>query len=481
MKKGSITVFLAFILSLLTALVCTQLSSVKQAASRAQIAGAADIGLYSLFAQYDKDLLEQFEIFGLDGCFGGEALDLGKVYDVIGRYMEPVLEQNFTELKLKGGGFTGYELATDDGGLPFYHQAAEAEKFLLGEQGIQLLLSKTEEQKEHAVWQERMQEDKEREEILQQYDREIEADKENAQGPEGFQTEIQEQPTPVPVENPIEVIRRIQKMGLLELVLQNSREVSTKEADTKTFVSKRKCEVGMSMETAPIKVGGTEDFLYQEYILSKCGNYLSPGEGSLSYQAEYILYGKDSDISNLKKTVNRLLLLREGANLIHLYSDPGKYGQASTLAATIAASLLLPAAEPVICLAVLSCWAFGESILDVRQLMAGGKVAFVKDPESWQLSLENLPKLLERLDEDRRNQKDGLGYKDYLRILLFMTGREQKISRGMDMVEVGMRAFKNRKSFRLDGCILAAEVTADVEAGGEKIYQITRSYGYGQD
>ena len=48
-KKGSITVFLALILSLLLSLVGTSIQSVQAAAARTQILSSLDIGLYSLF------------------------------------------------------------------------------------------------------------------------------------------------------------------------------------------------------------------------------------------------------------------------------------------------------------------------------------------------------------------------------------------------------------------------------------------------
>lgn len=483
LRKGSITVFLAFLLSLSTALICTELTSVKLAASRAQISGAMDIGLYSLFAQYDKSLLDEYELFYLDGGFGSSELHMGKAYDILTDYMEPVLQQNFTELELERGGWSGYELATDEGGASFYRQASEAAKLLLESQGISLLLSKVEEQAGEMQRQEAVQESQRKEEVLAQYEKEIEKGAESSlegenTGVQDFQNENVPIPVISPQENPIEVIKRIQKMGILELVLENPSQVSEKEADKGSFVSLRSRNQGMPMSREGGEMHAGQDLLFQEYLLQKCGNYRSPGKGSLAYQTEYILFGRDSDLENLKKTVNRLLLLREGANLMHLYTDPVKGSQASAWAAGIASALLLPMAEPVIRLAILSCWAFGESILDVRELMAGGKIALVKDSESWQLSIEKLPHLLECLDSERKDQEKGLSYEDYLRVLLFLRGKEEKISRGMDMVECGMRAMEGKENFRLDCCIAAAEVSVDVKAGVYKTYTAVRAYTY---
>ena len=55
-KKGSITVFLALILSLLLSLVATSIQSVQAAAARTQILNSMDIGLYSLFDVFPAPL-----------------------------------------------------------------------------------------------------------------------------------------------------------------------------------------------------------------------------------------------------------------------------------------------------------------------------------------------------------------------------------------------------------------------------------------
>ena len=51
-KKGSITIFLALILSLILSLVSASIESVRMSAARTQILNSMDIGLYSLFGQF---------------------------------------------------------------------------------------------------------------------------------------------------------------------------------------------------------------------------------------------------------------------------------------------------------------------------------------------------------------------------------------------------------------------------------------------
>ena len=140
-KKGSITVFLALILSLLLSLVTTGIQSVQAAAARTQILNSMDIGLYSLFGQYDRFLMKEYDLFFIDGAQGNSDLNLAAVYDNLESYMKPVLKQNSQKLALKQGGFTGYRLATDEGGEIFFRQAVTFMRDTLGSQGVGLILT----------------------------------------------------------------------------------------------------------------------------------------------------------------------------------------------------------------------------------------------------------------------------------------------------------------------------------------------------
>ena len=144
-KKGSITIFLALILSLVLSLVCASIESVRVAAARTQILNSMDIGLYSLFGQYDRTLLEDYELFALYAG-GKEELDMASVYDDFQTYMKPVLKQNSQKLELLQGGFNGYQLLSDGKGEIFYQQAVQYMRETLGSQGVQTLLGKLKDQ-----------------------------------------------------------------------------------------------------------------------------------------------------------------------------------------------------------------------------------------------------------------------------------------------------------------------------------------------
>lgn len=501
-KRGSITIFLTLVLSLMLSLVCASIESVRMAAARTQILGSVDVGLYSLFGQYDKALLKEYDLFLLDGSCGGGPLNMAEVYNNMESYIKPVLRQNSQKLSIVQGGFSGYELATDESGAAFYHQIVQYMRDTLGSQGVQLLLDKIKKREEKTEEAERNGNLAEEGQTLEKYEAEMNSAAQNSQaaleeanqanqngGGNEFSSGADDggsapefsSNADQSVVNPITVIRRIRRMGILELVLPPGAGVSEKEISKRTLVSGRTLQRGMPVAgNTKRDPGYTGQILFQQYLLNKLGNFRrAAGKGNgLNYQVEYILEGKDNDLDNLKGVAGKLLLIREGVNFAHLLSDPAKRSQASALAMTIASTFLVPPIAAVIEKALLLCWAFGESILDVRELLDGGRIPLVKSSAEWQLSLGNLANLLDSLDTRRHSTSNGMSYEDYLQVLLASKSKNIKLERGMDMIELRIRSMPQRENFQLDSCITAIEASVDIKANKRKVFTVTKQYCY---
>lgn len=490
-KRGSITVFLALILSLFLSLVCASIESVRMAAARTQILNGLDIGLYSLFGQYDRKMLNDYELFVLDGAFGAGELNLAAVYDELESYMKPVLEQNSQKLSIEQGGFTGYRLLTDENGEVFYQQIVRYMQETLGSQGIQLLIDKMKGREAKVRDAEEAGRQAESGAPLDSYDSEMNSAAQKSQEAEEAASKNggavlpgdgQQNPVstlPKPAKNPITVIRRIMKMGILELVIPRGSGISANETVKSSLVTGRSLQQGMPMPDGLVKENSyTSQLLFQQYLMNRLGNYRKPAKAGLRYQAEYVFCGKDNDVDNLRTVANKLLLIREGVNFACLAADSTKRAQAEALALAIASGFLIPPAATAIAAAILFCWSFAESILDVRELFDGGKVPLVKTGADWQLSLENLPNLLEGLDSVRKSSEKGMTYEDYLQIFLMTVNKKAKVMRTMDMIELSIRTTGGRPEFKMDSCITAIEASVDVKANRKKVYNVTRQYCY---
>ena len=128
---------------------------------------------------------------------------------------------------------------------------------------------------------------------------------ENRQQQEG-QISTQPAPTQPQADNPISIIKRIMKMGILELVLPPGREISTRTVSKDTMVSGRQLQQGMEMpDGVTADSSYTSGVLFQQYLMNHLGNYTDPSKESLAYQMEYVFGGRDNDIDNLKSVASK--------------------------------------------------------------------------------------------------------------------------------------------------------------------------------
>ena len=133
--------------------------------------------------------------------------------------------------------------------------------------------------------------------------------------------------------------------------------------------------------------GGIKDLsfstlLEDEYILAVCSNAVDMKDGYLELETEYILYGNRSDKANLKAVKLSLFSLRFAVNEAKYLSETGEL-----LVSTAAAA--------------------AKSVEEVRSILAGNKV-------------------------------DKLDYETYLRVLMALVPRDEKLARLMDIMQINI-------------------------------------------
>ena len=71
--------------------------------------------------------------------------------------------------------------------------------------------------------------------------------------------------------------------------------------------------------------------------------------------------------------------------------------------------------------------------------------------------MTDLPKIMEGVDALRKENKEGLTYQDYLRVLLMMKSSDVKTSRCMDMMEMTLREIPGKENFHLTAVCIQSE------------------------
>ena len=166
-------------------------------------------------------------------------------------------------------------------------------------------------------------------------------------------------------------------------------------------------------------------------------------------------------------------------NYAYLQTNAEKKAEAKALALTLCSLLAVPAITEAAAQVILLSWAYGETVMDLRSLLGGSRVPLVKDDMSWQLSLSSLMSL--GTEEDVNEGKDttgGMDYRDYLRMMLFLEGKEARGLRALGMIEQNLRKKSGLTWFKADLCVGRMELWTECRLRREIQYRFPTYYGY---
>lgn len=451
-QKGSMTAAMSILLLVLLSLITVSIQSSRTACARVQAVNSMDTGLYSLFSEYDRELLERYNLFFLDASYNTGRIQIAQVLNHLEDYMKPVLDSGLTKCAVQICAADGFRAASDKNGAAVKQQIIRYMKENLGNAGIEALLKKTEEEKQVLEEQENIKNN-------------------------GMEEINPEETTPMPeiseTNNPLEIIKSSKENGFLSFVLPSGVNVSEKTIDLSAALSKRERQQGMGdfpeLET---EEGLADKIFIQEYAFEKFQSFTDGAETPLAYEIEYLLGGKEGDRENLSSVVKKLLLLREISNLAFLYTNPQKRGELAACASALSFLLLIPEGMTFVQGVLAAGWAYIEGIADVKALLSGGRVPLVKDSSSWKTQLSDL-----RADTGISTEK-GADYEEYLRILLMSVPEQELVMRIMDVIEVNLRQEEGKEKFAFDACIDAVAVSFQIAGPENKIWQAERMYSY---
>lgn len=408
-------------------------------------------GINSIMAEYHKGMWDYYDVLYVDTSYKTGMPSYGFMQRRLKYYVDENLKydkRGWLSLSYEGSELLGVLLATDENGYGFFRKAVDATRFEKGISGLEELVSYLNDVREYTDLSDDLQQSKK--EITSQID---EAN--------GSDVIWEGESVRIDVENPL------QKMesgnALLRTVVGESTILSQKWIDVWGTASHRKLAAGtIEMNEGVPDVKALESdildkALYVEYIRTHFQNYLEQAhEKPLSYEMEYLIAGKESDIRNLEVVISKLLLIREADNYISLLTNESKKLEAHAIAAGMAnvAAWL----EPIIYQALLLYWAYEMSVDDLQLLFAGGEIPVVKA-----LSFEG-------------EKTIGLNYEEYLCLLLLLEQREKLTMRTLDLVELFIR--KEEMDFHIDGCVGVAIFDGTFRDSYQKQYTITKTMEY---
>lgn len=486
MENGSITVFLSLSLTIMLALIFTTIENARVSGLNTQLDLAADSAMDSLFALYDRQLMEKYGLLFLNGSGGNtEYSDLylkNELQECIQYELNPKRNNSLSgitiyPMKLEEIRILDTVRATDFGGSVLEQEIVDYMKYKEVGNITDKLFGWKEVVEKGGSEQERIQD---AEKTLSEATWEngtitnqamikplehniIKEANHSEEGTMESQPEFDSERYKESIEKSvIHQAEEVKKNGFWKLIIPSGISLSAIKIQKETLPSATSV-TQMQWENKNLAEEAARMVLYGEYVLEYCSNFtLNKEKSGIQYETEYILFGKESDDENLKTCVNRLLWIREGLNAAHIFASASKMESALTLATAIVGWTMIPALVTAAQFVIVGVWAYAESLLDVRRLLNGKKVALVKTEQNWQLGIEGLTDFFNGIKQEEVEDEDGIFYEDYIRILLLMMNKTEKYYRTMDVIQQNMRQIS--PDFEMQNYVYAAEICVEATA-----------------
>lgn len=428
-----------------------------------QIEYAMNASMNGIFAEYHRQLLEQYDLLAIDTSYGTGTFEVQNTAEHLRRYMQDNFGDEKDLLGMTAVDAEIFEMTRLTDGNVFERQAIHYMHTLTG-------LPEWETSTGRAREYEQQDDGGTLDGLWQQASAEL-----AAQELPQVQNETGEWET-VSLENPADAVMSLKSLGILRLTIEDLDSVSNASLEQGKRVSDRSLLTGAGTETVYAEPVAADKLLFKEYLVQKMGCYTRVKENAaLKYQMEYLLNGDPGDYGNLEKTANKLCILRFLLNYQFLSGNPVKKAEIKAAATALTAVTLKPELEPFVSKTLMFAWAYVESVQDVKQLLAGGKIPWKKLDADWQTQLVHLAEFNKHLSQSQGGR--GMDYVDYLRIFICLTADETLSRRAMDLVESDIRQTPGNEKFQLDGCMIRVDAGVSVEAGMQT-YFIRRRFSY---
>ena len=434
----------------------------------------ADISMNSVLAEYSRALYEQYGLLLADSSYGTGNHAVTNVEEHLKHYAQKNFDrstlggiknaQTMTAMYCKDAKLSGYSLATDGDGAVLKRQILA----YMSAEPIGALM--TDVLNNSAVLQQSGFDSTDVESMA--------TSNQNSINSVEMPTYINEDGEEITysIGNPADMVNSQKGVSILSLAVRDSGKISGARADLSQYPSHRQLNKGTGLDDNE-DISPTEKLLLDRYYYEKCSRYGHELEKSLlKYQLEYLVYGRASDHENLDEMAKTLLFWREASNMAYLLGCRAKVCEVEAMAGALSSVMLVPELYGLIKYSIIFAWTFAESVSDLNILFSGGRVPLLKSDSTWKLGLSQMLRFRDNLGKG--DCGEGLYYKDYLMIKLFMTPESAKIKRMMDVIEMDIRQTEGNRQFMLDYCIdvMRAEFVIGTKFGYEA--SIERTYGY---
>lgn len=496
---AQLTVMAAMVLMVVISLITTCIKSSLQSGYYTVVKQSCRLSEESVFASYNNQLLKDFNIFALNKS------------DILNNKLCSYINENISSyspnISLSDSAFNTFSYMTDNEGYGVEEQIVKAMEYGMYS-GVYDKESKYvrcgENLSEAQAYSEQFMEDNEnlKKELADMLEQSDDGDMQyEDRQKEQINTSL----------NAVWQLYEYLKSGICETVTEgriSNKYIEIQELADEYIKSRDISFINKDVIKRSIEASGNEDTLKKnvlstEYVAKHfiCYTDTSPGDNDragssalLDYEMEYIIGGEHNDRENVYKVINQLSVIREGVNLSYLISSQDKMSEAYMLAAALVGVTGCDLAVRLVQYIIVSIWAYAESIVELRKLLAGETIALIKNRDNWILQLSslvdeklNLQSLINNITsyEAVNNNKvegngrdNGIGYKEYLKLLIMYMNKSDRNYHIAALMELRMIMY-GHSGFRMKNYIYAAFGAAHFKMNGTgSVYRQKLSYSY---
>ena len=460
--KGSLTVFFALIMTSVMTLMFAMAEGIRIYELNIFAKEYMDMSIESAFSEYNPYLWKNYRILALDTST--EVLQQ-KIIEYCNANSNGVTGTNFGRLIADQVTVDKYGLLTDQSG-----QAVKSLGIKAAKQGFAAQLVESFKANDNNLKSIPPSSVKEQAENAKNSLNNAKASLEEAKRNNPDET----YPEPEEVEdNPLDafsVMKEAIAKGVLSVVVPADK-LSDKSIALDEMPSRRMLNQGNGSYEMNLNL--VDRALFIDYLLTNYSYYGYGKSDGLNYEIEYLINQKASDVENLAAVVIELLALREGANFATITSKDAMRNQAYSIANTIAAFTMNEVIIEAVAVGIMAAWAFIESVLDVRLLLAGGKIPVIKTLDDWTSDVYHLSSYLE-VSKKAKETENGISYRDYLMGFLATRPDKSLSIRACDVMEVALNSTEDYKNSKVDNMIFTADFTMSFV--GKEIFVDSGSY-----
>ena len=413
--KASVTICLSLCMLMFFTLCIVLAEGTRVYYLRVKAMQAMELAEFSVLSEYQKELFEDYGVFFLDLDY-----EQGTEQKAIleGR-AESYLRKNIEEAETVTLQTANFRRATDGSGSAFFLQAVEQVKIESGYKVLEKVFDGMGNVKPDSVNLEEL----------------LKASEDKASGllsglKEAAENKLLNISLPDISFPNVNILR--------ESVFGNAESLSDKSMALSERLLHRQLTKGAGEE---VRISFAQMQLFYLYLFQNFGYFGSENEEiprqALEYQLEYIIAGKNSDAKNIENIMWRIFTLRAGGNYLFYHQDAGQLAKAETKAMALVGFTGNVVLINLVRELFLIAQAMEDGIQQTKTVFAGGKVPLYEN-----------------------GVFDGvfIGYEQYLYLFLNAAGKEEKIYRSMDVIELEVRKSSGYENFRLDHCVDFFEV-----------------------